>query len=206
MNNATNSTSVVSESGFNKYTSLVVVGIWTLMTIFNMTLLILRRNYQPVKARFVPVVAFNQILVWIAIVITLTRLYVGRDIFPCMPYTFMWCAVAPVLFIPHIVRVFRLFFIFKLSYFKTTFLNSDSTSNGQKRIKIITRFISPPMIISVVTVLMLFHIALWLLVSGIISIKAPAFFLFTTGCSLLDITYLVIASCAVYVVIDFVLI
>jgi hypothetical protein len=107
------------------------------------------------------------------------------------------------IFLPHIVRCYRLFFIFKLSYFQTKKLDE---AGNKRRIQIIMKLISPYAIYSIAGVLLAIHIALWLLTCGLVSIQDYHYFSFE-GCGvygLYYVFYLILVLGVIYTAVDIV--
>jgi hypothetical protein len=176
----------------------------SILLVVNLVLLTLRRNYQPLKARFVPALYINMVFYWLAIVITCSRLIVGRNDFPCMLYTGVYCIAAPFTALPHVIRCYRLVVIFKLSKFKTT--ANVNAAKAKQTINIVNRLVSWPVLLAICIILPLLQLALWLLFSGVYSITNYRYFTYTTGCGLDNLAYLVIVVVGIFLFTDFILI
>ncbi len=202
--NSTNSTLNYTDSAFNVYMSYITFCGWTLMFFINVLMTIIRRNHQPVKARFVPVVVIHQFLMWVGVVLPTVRIVVGRISYPCMIYTFSYCFALGI-FLPHIVRCYRLIVIFKLSAAKVN-NSSENSVRTQNLISFFSRAISPPVLIAFVLIMVAFQVAMWLFISGLQSITQPEFFSFNKGCGLGGLLYFILALGGIYAVVDFILI
>jgi hypothetical protein len=209
--NQTNSTEPQSptDSAFVVYSAAALLPFTTIWLFANIVLVIARRNYQPLKARSVPAILLFLVICWVVLVVNSARLVVGRSKFPCLVYTASFCLMAPMIFIPHIIRCYKLLFVFKLSNLKVKYrtdAGEDLVSATNKKIKIMSRFISWPFIAGCALTLFLIQVAIWLLVSGLLSISQPVYFSFSSGCGLGGTSYVVLAVSAIYCVVDLIFI
>ncbi|KAG2381581.1 hypothetical protein C9374_005965 [Naegleria lovaniensis] len=100
---------------------------WTLFGIFTvwffvlLALVIWRRNYQPVKARDVFLMIVSLVATFFVSVMVTFRFSFGRYDFPCFFFTFLLILAYPGLFLPSILRCWRLLFVYLLSKHKQKF-------------------------------------------------------------------------------------
>ncbi len=188
----------------NYVLSIIVVCGFSLFTAFNLVFVTIRRNHQPVKSRYVPAIYLSHFVFWFGIMTTFLRFIIGRNIFPCMFYTGVYCIVVPVAALPHVVRTWRLLIIFKLSTIKTS-QNLQNSAKEKRFISILSRLVSGKFFLSVLIVIMLIQTALWLLGSGLNSIKLPIYFTYTSGCGFDAISYIFLGLLAIYIAFDLLL-
>ncbi|KAL9643604.1 hypothetical protein ABK040_015771 [Willaertia magna] len=97
---------------------------WTFYAVYSVwffvlfTLVILRRNYQPVKSRDVFLMCVSLIATYFIAFMTTWRFAFGRHIFPCFFFILILYMSYPGVFLPSILRCWRLFFVYKLSQTK----------------------------------------------------------------------------------------
>nr|CAG4714490.1 unnamed protein product [Naegleria fowleri] len=100
---------------------------WTLFAVFTVWFFILlalvlwRRNYQPVKARDVFLMIVSLFATFFVSVMVTFRFSFGRYDFPCFFFTFLLILAYPGLFLPSILRCWRLLFVYLLSKHKQKF-------------------------------------------------------------------------------------
>lgn len=97
----------------------IFIGISGLILPGLIALLIWRRNMQPIKARSALLMIMSVIAQFLVFLTTSIRLGAGRWRYPCFLYTIVFSILVPSIFLPSIFRMWRLFFIFRISQMKT---------------------------------------------------------------------------------------
>lgn len=166
-------------------TTPFISGVWAAVSIilFVVTslLLIVRRNFQPLKSR-------SPLLLWVtmtgelAIVIwACMRMVVGRGNFPCVLYVMFFCLLPPMVFSPIVLRCWRLLFVSKLASTKTL-LAAQSTGTEydsiKRRFAFIKIVISTPFLLLLSIGIVLAH----LLILGVALLVQPSKLDFIKGC------------------------
>ncbi|KAL0477436.1 regulator of G-protein signaling [Acrasis kona] len=131
--NTTNSTGIPTQlfdqpsSIYISYIFVVAYTIWTACTIL---LVVWRRNHQPLKARLPWIITFYLALSWVTVIVFSIRIVTGRPKFPCLVITAAYNIGMPLVFVPHILRCSRLFFIYRLCKLKTHINLFSRSSSG----------------------------------------------------------------------------
>jgi hypothetical protein len=185
---------------------IVLICFYSVFTIINLILVLLRRNDQPVKARHVPFIVFHLIGLWICCFLGCFRVIYSRAKFPCLLYTAVYLIGVPIMFLPNVFRCYRLLLIFKLSRFKANIHQDHQETNKRNNILMIKRLLHWSVTTLSSIILIVFQVSLWLILSGISSISNPVYLSFSTGCFLGYFSYTILVTSGLYIFIDFILI
>lgn len=146
-------------------TTPIASAVWVVgcLFLFGLTslLLVLRRNYQPLKSR-------SPLLLWVTmtgeliiVVWACTRMVVGRSNFPCVLYVTFYCLMPPLVFAPIVLRCWRLLFVSKLASTKTLLAAQNTGTeydSVKRRFAIIKIVISTPFLLILSLVIVLLHL------------------------------------------------
>lgn len=98
--------------------SWIVFPLYSVWAIALMGLVIARRNHQPVKARSPLLMILTLLTTSFLVLSNALRFGIGRSIFPCILYTMSFSLMQPGLFMPTVLRAWRLFFVYRVSTMK----------------------------------------------------------------------------------------
>lgn len=98
--------------------SWIVLALYSIWTLLLLILVIVRRNHQPVKARSPLLMILSLITMCFFVVFNALRFGIGRSLFPCILYTMSFSLLQPGVFLPTVLRAWRLFFVYRVSTLK----------------------------------------------------------------------------------------
>lgn len=98
--------------------SWIVLALYSIWTLLLLILVIVRRNHQPVKARSPLLMILSLITMSFFVVFNALRFGIGRSLFPCILYTVSFSLLQPGVFLPTVLRAWRLFFVYRVSTLK----------------------------------------------------------------------------------------
>ncbi|EFC50859.1 RGS-domain-containing protein [Naegleria gruberi] len=119
--------------------SWALLGAFTLWFVFLLSLAIWRRNYQPVKARDIFLMIVSIVATYFVSLMVTLRFAFGRYEFPCFFFTFLLLLAYPGLFLPAILRCWRLIFVYLISKKKQLI-----TTYNERRQSLVMKRQSPP--------------------------------------------------------------
>jgi len=111
-------------------TASIFFGFSIIQYVVLVILLILRRNVQPVKSRNAVLLLLSLTGVTCAIMDISARYMVGWWKYPCFLYALVYSIIIPFIFLPGVVRAWRLLYVYKLNSIKKLFSNSRKDVNG----------------------------------------------------------------------------
>ncbi len=181
-------------------TSYVYVVLYSLFVFFNIFLIFVRRNRQPVKIRSPQFIIFHLFSSWTIVTPCVIRLIVGSNKFPCVYYILIYGMAVPMFMVPSVVRMYSFILIFRVSH-----LQSRTTSDYSNRIKRIKRLMSPIVLWLFIGVILLLHLFMWIGTAFLINYTENVNLFSTSGCGIGKFTYLPLAHVILYALILFVL-
>jgi hypothetical protein len=201
--NATNTTQNPTDFPGVIYGNAAFLPSYTVWAVLNVALVLWRRNYQPVKSRSPLLMLLSLFSSYILILLLGLRYSIGRLIFPCLVFLTTFYLFAPGMFMPTLIRCWRLLLVYTSNRLKLNLPAQQMNENEKKRIKVLNVLSSSAFLMIVVLLLYVFHTIVMFVSLGILAGATPndIFFKFSSGCLMsLPILGLVVAQILGYLV------